>query len=99
REVLRRDELDRRVLALDLTPDDVGDLGVGVLQGVIPAHGASGAGPLGPRLGAPPGSCGAVGRLWNGPVTHTPPARSWRSPRGAGRAARPRTPSRTTSAR
>ena len=30
REVLRRDELDRGVLALDLAADDVGDLGVGL---------------------------------------------------------------------
>ena len=29
REVLRRDELDRGVLALDLAPDDLGDLGIG----------------------------------------------------------------------
>ncbi len=33
REVLRRDELDRGVLSFELAPDDVGDLGVGVLQG------------------------------------------------------------------
>ena len=32
REVLRRDQLDRRVLALELAPDDVGDLGIGALQ-------------------------------------------------------------------
>ena len=32
REVLGRDELDRRVLPLELAPDDVGDLGVGALQ-------------------------------------------------------------------
>ena len=32
REVLRRDQLDRGVLALELAPDDVGDLGIGALQ-------------------------------------------------------------------